>query len=67
MQTQNIRLSLNITVDYTYCSYDNIIELDSVTFDEYPELGDILFLLSDKDHDSIIRAVDKLGKEWGEP
>ena len=67
MQTENIRLSLNITVGYTYCPYDKNIELDSVIFDKYPELGDVLPLLTDEDHDNIIRAVDRLGKEWGQP
>ena len=67
MQTKNIRLSLNITVSYTYCPYDKIIELDSVMFDEYPEVGDVLPLLTDEDHNIILNTVDKLGEDWGEP
>ena len=67
MQTKNIRLSLNITVSYTYCPYDKIIELDSVMFDDYPEVGDVLPLLTDEDYNIILNTVNKLGKDWGEP
>lgn len=67
MQTRNIKVSLDITVDYIYYPDDKFIELYSVKLDEYPEAGNVLPILTDEDHDKIINAVDILGKEWGEP
>lgn len=67
MQTKNLKISLDITVDYTYDPYDKFIELDAIRLDEYPEAGNVLPILTDEDHDKIINAVDRLGKEWGQP
>jgi len=67
MQSRNIKVSLDITVDYIYYPDDKFIELYSVKLDEYPEAGNVLEILTDEDHDKIINAVDILGKEWGEP
>jgi hypothetical protein len=67
MQSRNIKVSLDITVDYIYYPDDKFIELYSVKLDEYPEAGNVLPILTDEDHDKIINAVDILGKEWGEP
>ena len=67
MQSRNIKVSLDITVDYIYFPDDKFIELYSVKLDEYPEAGNVLPILTDEDHDKIINAVDILGKEWGEP
>lgn len=66
MQSKNLKISLNITVDYIYYPDDKFIELCSVKLDEYPEVGDVLPILTDEDHDKIMNAVDKLGKDWGE-
>ena len=67
MQSRNLKIALDITVDYIYDPYDKFIELDAVRLDKYPELGNILSVITDEDHDNIIRAVDRLGKEWGQP
>jgi hypothetical protein len=67
MQSRNIKVSLDITVDYIYYPDDKFIELYSVKLDEYPEAGNVLPILTDEDHDKIINAVDILDKEWGEP
>lgn len=67
MQSRNLKIALDITVDYIYDPYDKFIELCSVKLDEYPEAGNVLPILTDEDHDKIINAVDRLGKEWGEP
>ena len=67
MQSRNIKVSLDITVDYIYYPDDKFIELYSVKLDEYPEAGNVLPILTDEDHDKIINVVDRLGKEWGEP
>jgi len=66
MQTRNLKISLDITVDYIYYPDDKFIELYSVKLDEYPEAGNVLPILTDEDHDKIIHAVDILGKDWGE-
>lgn len=69
MQTEKMTttLILNITVDYTYDSYDKLIELDAVKLDQYPEVGNILPIITDEDHDIIIRRLNELGKDWGQP
>ena len=67
MQSRILKIALDITVNYTYDPYDKFIELDAVRLDKYPELGNILPVITDEDHDKIINAVDRLGKEWGEP
>ena len=67
MQTRRLKISLDITVDYTYVPDDKFIELDAIWLDEYPEAGNVLPIITDEDHDKIINAVDRLGKEWGQP
>lgn len=67
MQTKNLKISLDITVDYIYYPDDKFIELYSVKLDEYPEADNVLPILTDEDHDKIIHAVDILGKDWGQP
>lgn len=69
MQTEkiNVKLNLDITVDYIYYPDDKFIELYSVKLDEYPEVGNVLPIITDEDHDNIIQRVNELGKDWGEP
>ena len=69
MQTEkiNVKLNLDITVDYIYYSDDKFIELYSVKLDEYPEVGNVLPIITDEDHDNIIQRVNELGKDWGQP
>jgi hypothetical protein len=63
----NVKLNLDITVDYTYNPYDKFIELDAIRLNKYPELGNILPAITDEDYDNILQSVNKLGKEWGQP
>lgn len=63
----NVKLNLDITVDYTYNPYDKFIELDAIKLDKYPELGNILPVITDEDYDNILQSVNELGKEWGQP
>lgn len=67
MQSNTLKINLDITVDYTYDPYDKLIELDSVKLDQYPEAGNILPIITDEDHDIIIQRLDELGKDWGQP
>lgn len=67
MQTDTLKINLDITVDYSYDPYDKFIELDAVRLDRYPELGNILPVITDEDHNNILEAINKLGREWGEP
>jgi len=69
MQSENInvKLNLNITVDYTYDPYDKLIELDAIRLNKYPELGNILPVITDEDYDNILQSVNELGQEWGQP
>ena len=67
MQTNSLKINLDITVDYSYDPYDKFIELDAVRLDRYPELGNILPVITDEDHDNILQTINKLGREWGEP
>jgi len=67
MQTDTLKINLDITVDYSYDPYDKFIELDAVRLDRYPELGNILPVITDEDHDNILQTINKLGREWGEP
>ena len=69
MQTEkiNVKVNLDITVDYTYNPYDKFIELDAIKLDKYPELGNILPVITDEDYDNILQSVNELGKEWGQP
>ena len=69
MQTEkiNVKLNLDITVDYIYYPDDKFIELYSVKLDEYPEVGNVLPIITDEDHDNIIQRVNELGKDWGQP
>ena len=63
----NVKLNLDITVDYTYNPYDKFIELDAIKLDKYLELGNILPVITDEDYDNILQSVNELGKEWGQP
>ena len=63
----NVKVNLDITVDYTYNPYDKFIELDAIKLDKYPELGNILPVITDEDYDNILQSVNELGKEWGQP
>ena len=63
----NVKLNLDITVDYIYYPDDKFIELYSVKLDEYPEVGNVLPIITDEDHDNIIQRVNELGKDWGQP
>ena len=67
MQTNSLKINLNITVDYTYDPYDKFIELDAIRLDKYPELGNILPVITDEDYDNILQSVNELGQEWGQP
>lgn len=67
MQTNTLKVNLDITVDYTYDPYDKFIELDAIRLDKYPELGNILPVITDEDHDNILQSVNELGQEWGQP
>jgi len=67
MQSRNLKISLDITVDYTYDPYDKFIELDAIRLDKYPELGNILPVITDEDYDNILQSVNELGQEWGQP
>ena len=67
MQTDTLKVNLDITVDYTYNPYDKFIELDAVKLDQYPEVGNILPIITDEDHDIIIQRLNELGKDWGQP
>lgn len=63
----NVKLNLDITVDYIYDPYDKLIELDAVKLDQYPEVGNILPIITDEDHNIIIQRLNELGQEWGQP
>jgi hypothetical protein len=67
MQTNSLKVNLDITVDYTYDPYDKFIELDAIRLDKYPELGNILPVITDEDYDNILQSVNELGQEWGQP
>lgn len=67
MQTNSLKINLDITVDYTYDPYDKFIELDAIRLDKYPELGNILPVITDEDYDNILQSVNELGQEWGQP
>lgn len=67
MQTNTLKVNLDITVDYTYDPYDKFIELDAIRLDKYPELGNILPVITDEDYDNILQSVNELGQEWGQP
>ena len=67
MQTNTLKVNLDITVDYTYDPYDKLIELDAIRLNKYPELGNILPVITDEDHDNILQSVNELGQEWGQP
>ena len=67
MQTNTLKVNLDITVDYTYDPYDKFIELDAIRLDKYPELGNILPVITDEDYDNILQSVNELGREWGQP
>ena len=69
MQTEkiNVKLNLDITVDYTYNPYDKFIELDAIRLDKYPELENILSVITDEDYDNILQSLNDLGQEWGQP
>lgn len=67
MQTNTLKVNLDITVDYTYDPYDKFIELDAIRLDKYPELGNILPVITDEDYDNILQSINELGQEWGQP
>ena len=67
MQTNTLKVNLDITVDYTYDPYDKLIELDAIRLNKYPELGNILPVITDEDYDNILQSVNELGQEWGQP
>lgn len=69
MQTEKMTttLILDITVDYTYYPYDNLVGLVAVKLDQYPEVGNVLNIITDEDHDIIIQRLNELGKDWGQP
>ena len=69
MQTEKMTttLILDITVDYTYDPYDNFIELVAVKLDQYPEVGNVLNIITDEDHDIIIQRLNELVKDWDQP
>lgn len=67
MQTNSLKINLDITVDYSYDPYDKFIELDAIRLDKYPELGNILPVITDEDYDNILQSVNELGQEWGQP
>ena len=69
MQTEKMTttLILDITVDYTYDPYDNFVELVAVKLDQYPEVGNVLNIITDEDHDIIIQRLNELGKDSGQP
>ena len=67
MQTNSLKVNLDITVDYTYDPYDKFIELDAIRLDKYPELGNILPVITDEDYDNILQSINELGQEWGQP
>lgn len=67
MHSNTLKINLDITVDYTYDPYDKFTELDAVRLDKYPELGNILSVITDEDHDNILQSINELGREWGQP